>query len=477
MVKLISIFSLVLIGFNVFAQNEYEALLFSHYTPNGTARYNAMGGAFGALGADLSVMATNPAGIAMYRKSELGISTAWTNYNIESSYNGSIKNTNEMSFQMANLGFVTVNGTNNADWKKINVGFAYNHLNDYNKSYVIKGDNYESSMLDLQAHFLNLNNNDTLYNSYFKAMLLFNEGGDYFYNDFNAGGNYYGAKQVHKVKTEGYAGEYDLSVSSSYRDFMFVGATLGFQRLKYSSYVEHSETPYSNEIVLVDFQSQDYLDVKGSGFNLKLGVLLKLSQMLRIGAAFHTPTMYNIKYTYFTDVYSTLNFGTGNFESNGFSPEGNYNWSFTSPAKYILSGAFVLGKSAIISADVEYLNYGKLKMSSDDNLFEFENDNIKNIYKSTVNARLGAEYRLGMLSLRAGLAYLDSPYASGEQNDDAYKVLYSGGIGVNSGAVYFDVSYQYMASKESYYMYRYETSKADLTNTSNKFITTLGFRF
>ena len=40
----------------------------------GTARYVGMGGALGALGADLSVMSSNPAGTGLYRKSDVAIS-------------------------------------------------------------------------------------------------------------------------------------------------------------------------------------------------------------------------------------------------------------------------------------------------------------------------------------------------------------------------------------------------------------------
>ena len=72
---------------------------------------------------------------------------------------------------------------------------------------------------------------------------------------------------------------------------------------------------------------------------------------------------------------------------------------------------------------------------------------------------------------------MDSPYKKSESNANAYQLLYSGGIGVNAGIVYFDVAYQYATSNEYYYMYGYESSKATLTNNSSKFMATLGFRF
>ena len=65
---------LVLIGFSVMAQGTDEPFLNLrkfYASPNsGTARSQAMGGAFTALGADLSNTYINPAGLGFYNRSE-----------------------------------------------------------------------------------------------------------------------------------------------------------------------------------------------------------------------------------------------------------------------------------------------------------------------------------------------------------------------------------------------------------------------
>jgi len=61
----------LLFSIHVFGQGEVEANMISRGDLYGTARGLAMGGAFGALGGDQTGVAINPAGIAVYRSSEV----------------------------------------------------------------------------------------------------------------------------------------------------------------------------------------------------------------------------------------------------------------------------------------------------------------------------------------------------------------------------------------------------------------------
>lgn len=470
----------LMISFISLGQNETEALNFSHFSPTGTARFASMGGAFGALGADLSTMATNPAGTGLYRKSEIGVSTIWSNNNTTTNYNGEINSVDKLSFQMANIGFITVNPTgNNTGWKSLNFGFAYNQLKDYNQSFVVSGDNYSSSMLDFQTDLLNERPNDYNTNAFYNADVVFWDDVDNtYYNDFNyKGANYYGTNQLHQVQTTGYAGEYDINMSGNYNDFLYFGATIGIQNIRYSNTTTHTEHAFNDTIALKNFESVDYLDARGNGFNLKLGMLVKLTHLLRIGVAYHTPTIYNFKYDYWTDVNATLNLGGDNFISKGESPYGSYNWELNSPARYMLSSAVVISRIAIVSGEIEYADYSKLSITATDYLFDEANKSINNIYKGVINARVGAEIRLWLLSLRAGAAYFDSPYQKTEANSEAYKLIYTGGIGINAGNLYFDATYKYSTSNEFYYMYGYEDSKVAVNNINNNFVATIGYRF
>ena len=55
----------------VMAQETYQNATVVAEDLNGTARYVGMGGAMEALGADISTIATNPAGIGLFRSSSV----------------------------------------------------------------------------------------------------------------------------------------------------------------------------------------------------------------------------------------------------------------------------------------------------------------------------------------------------------------------------------------------------------------------
>jgi len=50
-----------------YAQDPEDALRLSWFNPSGTARSNALGGAMGSLGGDLSANHINPAGLGLYK--------------------------------------------------------------------------------------------------------------------------------------------------------------------------------------------------------------------------------------------------------------------------------------------------------------------------------------------------------------------------------------------------------------------------
>ncbi len=53
------------------SQDITDAVRYAHYNLSGTARFRAMGGAFGALGGDLSSINVNPAGSAIFSNNQI----------------------------------------------------------------------------------------------------------------------------------------------------------------------------------------------------------------------------------------------------------------------------------------------------------------------------------------------------------------------------------------------------------------------
>jgi len=461
------------------AQNQVDALRYSQFNQMGSARYNAMGGAFGALGADLSIMASNPAGIGVYRKSDFGFSLSWSLNEVDSKYNGSGSTLNSNSCRPSNAGFVIAQPANSNGWKFINYGFSYNQLADYNQAFLIAGRNTANSILDAEADKINGDMNpDNAANSngYVQADAVFYDsiiGG--YTNDFEINDSY-DLNQNYRFTSTGYAGEYDFSVSGNYNDVLFVGGTFGIQHINYGQQVYHNEDPNDEDLWLQSLESNDYLYSKGTGINLKFGFIYKINQLIRIGGAVHTPTWYNFRDDYWTDVYATIDYPEGREFNTGKSPVGYYNWELASPWHLLGNAALVIGKNAILSADYEYVGYQGMKLSAYDYYFNDENKAIENLYVAGHTVKIGAEYRISMVSLRGGFGYYGSPFVSTSANADAFRLSYSGGIGVALGSLYFDFSYLYANSKEKYFMYN-GAGAADLNTTNNRFTTTLGFRF
>ncbi len=168
-----SIYILIaLLGVNLglSAQNEVDALRYGQFNSVGTARYTAMGGALGAMGADLSVMSNNPAGLGVYRSSQLVFSFGQFNNNAQSNFIGNSSTINEFSLKPTVLGFVVADvAVSNSDWKFINVGFSYNQLQNFNSRFSVRGTNTESSLLDYEVQKLNEGIVDEDYSSYYQA--------------------------------------------------------------------------------------------------------------------------------------------------------------------------------------------------------------------------------------------------------------------------------------------------------------------
>jgi hypothetical protein len=472
---LIALFSL---NPGLWAQNEVDALRYGQFNSVGTARYTSLGGAFGALGADMSVMANNPAGLGVYRSSQVVFSFGQFNSNVQSHFNGSSTIINEFSLKPTNLGFVVADvAVNDSDWKFINVGFSYNQLQNFNSRFSARGTNTESSLLDYEVQKLNDGIIDEDYSSYYLAdAFLWDDVNKIYVNDYQDAGGIYNLYQSHSYSSSGFAGEYSFTVAGNYRDKLYLGGSIGLQQIRYEQVIEHFEEP-NNDIALIDFHSEDYLYSKGSGINLKLGILYKVNQELRLGAAIHTPTIYSFSDEFHTNVYTYYIDGGEVLKGVGKAPRGKFNWNYRSPLKIQTSIAYVFGTKGLLSADYEFINYKGMLLSSENYFFDEENENIRTFYKNGHNLRLGSEYRLGLVNLRAGFAYYGSPFSKNTVNKEAHTLVYSGGAGLNLGNAFIDAAYQYTTLSEKYFMYNYASSMVELDKIRSTFLLTLGLKF
>ena len=88
------------------AQAAVDAYQLSHSDLRGTARFMSMGGAFTALGGDMSTLNQNPAGIGIYRSSEIGL-TLNLNFQSATTEAQGVKMTDDHTkFTFNNFGYI-----------------------------------------------------------------------------------------------------------------------------------------------------------------------------------------------------------------------------------------------------------------------------------------------------------------------------------------------------------------------------------
>ncbi len=117
-------------------------ILFSEEDYNGTARFNAMSGAFGALGGDVSAQYLNPASGAVFNKSKASGTMSFSKFNTNATYYNTTTANETDSFRVPQVGMVIVfDSPANASWSKFAFGFNYNMTNDYTNNYRIQGNN------------------------------------------------------------------------------------------------------------------------------------------------------------------------------------------------------------------------------------------------------------------------------------------------------------------------------------------------
>ena len=472
---------------SVQAQNETDALRYSQNFYGGTARSIAMGGAFGALGGDFTSASLNPAGIGVFRSNEFTVTPTVIYDNTSTKYLGNTRVDNQYQFTLNNLGAIFSKQTgNDKGWAGYNFGIGYNQLNNYNRNTMmggiqLSGGSESSSYLD---NFTN-NANADIWSEFYEELawaanlMPFDTVSQEYWNDINEAG--YGQSQTRRIRETGSLGEFAFTFGANYGDRLYVGATFGIHRLRYSNYTDHSEFDDARIIDYFNsFTFRETLETRGTGYTFKAGIIFRPISLIRIGAAFHIPTFYKIREDFYTDMSSTFDEEEGEPEYFEGSPVNQFEYWLRTPYKAIGSVAFQIGRIAMIGVDYEYMDYRKANMDSrvsDYSLLDV-NDRIQNVYSIAHNIRLGAELHLGPIYLRGGTAFYDSPFNSKEVNKEARTITYSGGLGFRSKNVFFDLAYSLRTNDYQYYLYIPEdVHGAKISADKSQFVATLGFRF
>ncbi len=462
MKKIFAITVFVLFTFSLYAQTADDALLFSQNFYEGTARSMAMGGSFGALGADFSTASTNPAGMGLFRESYYSISPEINIRDISSVYNSTPSSDNSTTINFSNLGYVSairLGPKSGKGWKFMQFSFGMNRLNNFNSNLNMQGPNTKNSRLDVYlenadgvnyADIANDKNNNYSFdlNPAWQLYLIDTIPGypDWYYSPVPFGGTY----QREQLQTRGSVNEWFFSFSANYNNFLYLGATIGIDALHYSSTSYYSERDVADTIpYFKSWKFDQTLETKGTGLNIKIGLIIQPVKWLRVGVAYHSPTWYfNLRDTWYTTTFADLGWTS---PASVSSPTGTYQYRLNTPMKLLADAGILFGDRGSLSFEYEYLNYANAKFNSTDYNYQTENGNIKNYFRSTNNIRVGTEWRFGMTDIRAGYAVYGSPYA--RNLNDGMRQSYSGGLGFHFNNLSIDLAYVYSKMNKDYYLY------------------------
>ncbi len=491
-----------------------NALLFSRTIPGGSARIQALGGAQVSLGGDYSAAFSNPAGLGMYNRSEFTFSPGYAVSNIESNYAGITTDINKSKINIPGISYVYHHETKRqSGFLGGSLGISLTRTNDFNQDYQYSGINNQSSIID---YFI-----DDAY--YYDPDEMLAGGLDFYnltalaYNNFliqdyyDVNGLFYDSElsplpadpengfpaeirtvtQMELMESSGSQNQWSISYGANFNDKLFVGAGLGIATLRYKLRIRYGESNFSYDQSpsynpINNFQLQEDYDISGSGVNFTLGMIYRPVDFIQVGASFVTPTRYQLTDSYAASINSLWN----NFSYPGISqPLNNISEGFealisdynlTTPMKFT-TGATVISKFGFISGDVEFVNYGKTKYSSDTDWVSFNEDNsdIKASYASVINYRIGAEYRYNIFRLRAGYRFMEDPYKNSSEIDRSTKSI-SGGLGVKKEKFFIDFAVIQTTSNDRRIPYTAPGKPVPIALLDNKFTNymfTVGFTF
>jgi hypothetical protein len=477
-----------------------NALLFSQNIYEGTARFQAMGGAFAALGGDFTTLSINPAGVAVYRSSEILFTPALAIAGTSAGYMGNTIDDSKTRFGMGSIGYVSAFPTYNIEGlMSVNIGIGFNKLqnNTYrssagartsasaNLSYLRK---LALGLTGLPIDDLDARSSDEEWMAWQTDLVLpiENHDGEYIAatEDFDdqdpdnldlirqAGD----LDQLLYRDQSGYVGEYVFSAGINLSDRFYFGLSIGIQDINHTLYEEYQEKAVNVADFTTGFKRFTYgynNETRGVGTNVKFGVIARPIDGLRVGAYIHTPTWMFLHENWMKDM--TSYFISGKYNASIDPTE--YYYRLQTPFRWGAGLAYTFGSLGLLSVDYEGVDYGGLKLREDNGSigsFTEDNQHIKQYYRSaTSNIRVGGELRLNAVALRAGYAYYQNP---GKE----MKAVKIGSVGIGYRGEYFFIDGAYSFSPGNTQLRDLYADNQNLVSTTasmSKIAVTIGWRF
>lgn len=493
------------------AQETYQNTKMAENDLTGTARYIGMGGAMEALGADISTISSNPAGIGLFRKSQASVSVgivSQTDANTRIDYNGTSMSfdgkKSKVSFDQAGIVW---SPTRKGD-SYVNLAFNYHKSTNFNQILTAVGQLYGASQNRLSAakyEYLYKRQNTGL-------SRLIATGLDYGYQDmFGTSEN---GSQMNSLKGEdflfaqyqhGYIGEYDFNVSGSINNRVWLGLTVGLHDVHYNSNSAYGEIleqvgTDGGQPVNASALSNEQIKITGTGFDIKLGTIFRpiADSPFRIGVYVNSPVFYDLTRSTAIDMEANnlpKSFAPAGAQINtdcyysDYHDGADYKFRLNTPWKLGASIGHTVGGNLALGATYEYAWYDHMDTRiKDGGYYDYYydtyyessssdrsmNQNTKSTLRGVSTLKVGAEYKpIPMLALRLGYNYVSPMFkqdgyrdqllvcdsetngvnTSGSTDYTNWKATHriTAGVGFNYQNLFVDVAYQYTTQKGEFF--------------------------
>ena len=441
------------------AQSMYDAIAYSQNNYFGTARSMSMGNAVTALGGDLGSIGINPAGSAVSSFGQFVITPGVVVSAVSSQYSpegengyGPTNTLKQPKMTLPNVGMsMTFETGKRYGVKAVSFAMLCNQTNNFNFAADAFGNNSRTSKIAEFADaaygisdFFLARTND--YNPYdysdvsWDILTAYNGGmfGPYTeYDDEFVGvtemisddGDYHFVPgqlaQTSALTKNGSKTDLVMNFGMNISDRVYVGMNLGVPMAHYrfnESFYEAAVNPDQFPIVYDDggttyfqrgYYNYQYLADMG-GIYASLGVIVRPTDNLRLGASIQSPTAMSISETW--QYMASTTFSDSNYNDSETSPAGEYSYNLRTPYRASFGAAYTFDKMGVVSVDYEIADYSVMRFSpvhmdrmAND---EFLSQNMTNKYFAGVaqNLRVGAEFKVTpAFAVRAGYSMSTSP--------------------------------------------------------------------
>ena len=500
----------LLTGQQAISQVPEDAIRMSWNVPQGTARNQAIGGAMGSLGGEITATFVNPAGLGFYKVSDFVVSPGLTIAKSKGDYRDLSANSNAFSrFNINTTGFVIATNDRESKWTSKAFSIAISRTADFNGSVYYKGNNDYSSYSEQFSEELSKSGVPIAAVGSSPNLSLGTKMAVYTYliDTATIGGQLQvvgrpeylaSVLQENQITTKGGITELAIGFASNMEDKVYIGGSIGVPIVSYerrSVLTESDPTGNANNNFAFSRYEEKYIS-RGAGVNAKLGVIFKPVQEMRMGVAIHTPTIYGLKDQYTSKMVTNTENLFPNDPVDSVTSDyylGNqpalYKYDLVTPWKFLVSGSYVFHEvedvtrqRGFITADAEYVTYRSSRFSAaeqedDDTYYKTVNNEVKSLYKSAFNFRVGGEMKFNTFMGRLGFAYYGNPYKDAALK--AHKMNVSGGIGYRNKGVFIDLTYVQSLNKDVNFPYRLSDKAntfADVKGRNANIYLTVGFK-